>query len=47
MGKQILKTNIKREPTKLYYCSTDKSDGCITVNEAVMSRGGRPKKSKK
>jgi hypothetical protein len=44
MGKLILKTNIKRDSNKLYYCGTD-NEGNITVNEAVMKRGGR-KKSK-
>jgi hypothetical protein len=46
MGKQILRTDIKREPGKLYYCATDK-DGNITVNEAVMMRGGSRKKKSK
>jgi len=45
MGKVILKTELKREPGMLYYCATA-SDGCITVCEAVMSRGGRKKKKK-
>lgn len=46
MGKAILKTNIKREQGKLYYCGTDES-GFITVCEAIMSRGGRKPKTKK
>lgn len=37
MKKQILKTNIKRESGKLYFCSTDK-DGCIVVCTAEMKR---------
>ena len=36
--KIILKTNIKRESTKLYWCGTS-SDGYITVGESVMARG--------
>ena len=39
MGKTILKTDIKRESDFLYYCSTDKDTGCLTVCEAKMSRG--------
>jgi hypothetical protein len=45
MGKIILKTEIKRESGKLYYCGTD-SNGNITINEAEMARG-RKKKVKK
>jgi hypothetical protein len=45
MAKKILlKTNIKRESTKLYFCGTS-SDGFITVGEAEMARG-RGKKPK-
>lgn len=44
MGKEILKTSIKRMPGMLYYCGTGK-DGCIIVCEAAMSRG--KKKTKK
>ena len=44
MGKLLLKTTIKREQGKLYYCGTSK-DGFITINEAVMHRGGRKKGS--
>ena len=43
MGKQLLKTNIKREQGKLYYCSTG-NDGCLIVCEAIMKRGGTKKK---
>lgn len=46
MGKVLLKTNIKREQGKLYYCSTS-SDGCVTLCCAEMSRGGRKKGSSK
>ena len=39
MAKKILlKTNIKRDNTKLYYCGTS-PDGFITVGEAEMARG--------
>jgi len=44
MGKIILKTTIKREAGKLYYCGTDK-DGNIAVCEALMARRGKAKKS--
>ena len=47
MGKEILKTEIKRKPGMLYYCATDKKTGNITVCEAEMARGGRKKKAKK
>jgi hypothetical protein len=43
MGKEILNTNIKRQPGFLYYCATDKK-GCIVVCEAKMARGGKKKK---
>ena len=46
MGKLLLKTTIKRESGKLYYCGTDKSTGNVTVNEAVMARGGKKKVKK-
>jgi len=46
MGKVILKTELKREAGKLYYCGTD-SNGNITVCEAVMARGGKKKVKKK
>jgi hypothetical protein len=44
MGKLLLKTTIKRETGMLYFCGTSK-DGYITVNSAVMHRGGRKKGS--
>lgn len=44
MAKELLKTTIKRESGKLYFCGTDKSNGCITVNEALMARKGKAKK---
>lgn len=46
MGKEILKTNIKREQGKLYYCSTD-DKGNITICEAQMARKGKSKKKNK
>ena len=46
MGKEILKTTIKRESGKLYYCATDKK-GCLVLCEAVMKRGGKKKSVKK
>lgn len=46
MGTEILKTTIKRESGKLYYCGTD-DNGCIVVCEAVMNRSGGKKKNKK
>ena len=45
MGKVIVKTNLKREAGKLYYCGTS-SDGYITLCEAIMARGGKGKKKK-
>jgi hypothetical protein len=42
MGKEILKTDIKREVGKLYYCGTSK-DGCLVVCESVMARGRKAK----
>jgi len=47
MGKILLKTDIFREKGLLYYCSTDKNTGNITVCCAEMARGGSKKKSKK
>ena len=44
MGKIILKTEIKREKGFLYYCSTDKETGNLTVCQAEMARGRRKKK---
>lgn len=44
MAKKILlKTNIKREKDKLYYCGTSE-DGYILVGEAKMERGRKAKK---
>jgi len=43
--KQILKTDIKRESGKLYFCKTGE-DGCLIVCEAKMNHGGKKKKSK-
>ena len=43
--KTILKTSIKRESGKLYYCGTD-SNGNITIGESLMARGGKKKKKK-
>jgi len=45
MGKVILKTEIKREKGKLYYCSTD-SNGNLTVCESEMARGRKKGKKK-
>jgi hypothetical protein len=45
MGKTLLKTDIKREKTKLYYCGTD-DDGNVTVCETMMARGRKKKKEK-
>lgn len=42
MGKQILKTEIKRESGKLYYCATD-TKGCLVVCEAEMKHGKKKK----
>jgi len=46
MGKSLLKTDIKREPEKLYYCSTS-PDGYIIVCEAMLSRKGKVKSKEK
>lgn len=43
MKKLLLKTNIKRESGKLYFCGTDEN-GNITVNETKMKRGRKKKK---
>lgn len=43
MGKEILKTEIKRESGWLYYCGTDKKTGNITVCKAEMARGRKKK----
>lgn len=45
MGKVILKTTIKREAGKLYYCGTDK-DGNIAVCETEMARRSKKKSAK-
>lgn len=42
--KTILKTDIKREKDKLYFCGTSE-DGYVTIGESLMARGRR-KKSK-
>lgn len=46
MGKEILKTEIEREPGFLYYCGTDEKTRCITVCKVKMARGGKKKKKK-
>jgi len=46
MGKVIMTTNVPRRAGYLYYCGTD-SNGCLTLCEAVMARGGKKKKVKK
>lgn len=46
MGKEILKTEIKRKPGFLYYCGTSK-DGNLVVCEAEMARGRKKSKVKK
>ena len=44
MAKKILlKTNIKRETGKLYFCGTSE-DGYIVVGESLMARGRKKKK---
>jgi len=43
--KIILKTDIKREPGYLYYCSTS-DEGNLTIGRSEMARG-KKKKSKK
>jgi hypothetical protein len=40
--KTLLKTNIKRDKEKLYFCGTT-DDGYITVGEAEMKRGRKKK----
>lgn len=44
MGEIILKTDIKREAGWLYYCSTNKETGNITVCKAKMAHGKKKKK---
>jgi len=47
MGKKIiLKTNIKRESGKLYWCGTSE-DGFILVGESDMARGRNKKNAEK
>ena len=46
MGKILLKTDILREKNMLYYCSTDKATGNITVCCVEMARGGKKAKKK-
>ena len=46
MGIVLIKTNIKRDRTKLYYCGTD-NEGYLTLCEAKMARGGGKKKTLK
>jgi len=41
--KVILKTDIKREKGKLYFCGTD-NKGNLTIGEVEMARGGKKKK---
>ena len=41
--KTLLKTNIKRDKDKLYFCGTTE-DGFITVGVADMARGRKKKK---
>jgi len=44
MGKKvILKTEIKREKGKLYFCGTD-NNGNLTIGETEMARGRKKKK---
>lgn len=45
-GKIILKTDIKRESGYLYYCSTDKKTGNLTVCQVEMARGKKATKKK-
>ena len=44
MSKELLKTSIKREKGKLYFCGTDKKTGNVTINEAIMGRGKKKAK---
>ena len=44
--KLLLKTNIKREEGKLYWCGTSE-DGYIVVGESDMARGRKKKDGKK
>ena len=44
MGKEILKTDIKREKDKLYYCGTDKN-GNIVVCETQKGKNKKNENS--
>ena len=44
--KIILKTDIKREPGFLYFCSTD-NKGNLTIGRSEMARGKKKSKKKK
>jgi hypothetical protein len=46
MGKIISRTQIERRKGFLYYCGTDEK-GFLTICEAALARGGRPRKKKK
>ena len=43
--KIILKTNIKREPNKLYFCGTDENNNLL-VCETMMTRGKKQNQTK-
>ena len=45
MAKVLLTTDIKREKGFLYFCGASK-DGKLTINQAVMARGGKKAKKK-
>ena len=45
--KIILKTDIKRESGFLYFCSTDKETGNLTIGRTEMARGKKKKVVKK
>jgi hypothetical protein len=45
MSQVILKTTLKREKNKLYFCGTS-TDGFITINETVMARGRKKSNGK-
>jgi hypothetical protein len=47
MGEVILKTTIPRENNYIYYCSTDKPTGCLTVMKSLMKRHRKGKDSKR
>jgi len=46
MAVELLKTNIKRESGKLYFCKSD-IDSYLIVCSAIMERSGKHKKVKK